>query len=198
MRVGTALNAGSRSEHRTAVAGLAVGGTLFGHWLTYLLLSPSAAGRRAMLGGSGHGYLSFANEAGLMLALFAGAALVIGRMARLGTRPRGPAIAARLATFQVVAFLAMEIVERLVAGSSLGQLGHVLPEGIAVQLVLALLAAPLIAVLLREVERAVAAVSQPSLFDLEPRPWRLPALAVAAPVVETLDGPGIRGPPPAR
>jgi hypothetical protein len=147
--------------HRRGIAALsvAVGGVLAGHWLTYRLVAPSGHARASLLEGSGHGYLGYANDLALVLALTAMAGIFLGRLthrggAELGRRP----LSIRLVSFQVAVFAAMEILERLTAGSSLTELLHhgVLPLGVGIQALVALGVALLIRALLRAADAAAA------------------------------------------
>jgi hypothetical protein len=169
--------------HRGAVLGLAVGGVLLGHWLAYALVIPSEQERAAVLDATGHGYLHLADTVGWAVALVAFACVTLGPL--LGTsRPlTGWSLAVRLVTFQTVAFLAMEILERLASGAPvLGVVhGGLIVAGLAVQALVALGVAALVRWLRRTVERAV--VVSRATFAL-PRP----ALAVPLPAAPALAG----------
>jgi hypothetical protein len=138
---------------------VAVGGVLAGHWLTYRLVAPTAHARASLLEGSGHGYLGYANDLALVLALTAMAGIFLGRLTRrdgteLGRRP----LAIRLVAFQIGVFAAMETLERLTAGTSLTELFHhgLLPLGLGIQALVALGVALVIRALLRAADAAVA------------------------------------------
>jgi hypothetical protein len=149
-----------RMPRRGAALGVAAGGVLVGHWLTYLIVSPVAAQRTALLARTGHAYLGAADQLGLALTLVALATIFLGRLTRGNEGPGSVAhLAPRLAAFQMAAFLAMEIAERIAAGASVGQLFHgpVLPVGFAVQAAVAAVGAAIIVWILRAA-RAVAAV----------------------------------------
>ncbi len=142
--------------HRGAVLGIAAGGVLLGHWLTYRLVSPRPHARDALLAGTGHGYLGLANDIGLVLAMAGLASVVLGRLADrrgVGAAPRGwfP----QLAVFGVLAFVAMEVLERVSSGAPVAELLHhgLLPVGIAAQVAVAALGAAVIGWLLRAVDR---------------------------------------------
>ena len=60
--------------------GIAVGGVLVGHWLTYLAVAPLAGQRAAILHRTGHAYLGMANDLVLVVALAAIATMFIGQL----------------------------------------------------------------------------------------------------------------------
>jgi hypothetical protein len=150
----------ARGDRRwIAALSVAVGGVLAGHWLTYRLVAPSAHARASLLEGSGHGYLGYANDLALVLALTAMAGIFLGRLTDrdgigLGPRP----LAIRLVSFQVAVFAAMETLERLTAGASLAELFHhgLLPLGLGIQALVALGVALVIRGLLRAANAVVA------------------------------------------
>jgi hypothetical protein len=112
-------------SNRGAALGIAVGGVLLGHWATYALVSPSLGARRALLARTGHAYLGMADQLALAVTLLAFGAVFLGRLTRPGEgQPRTLELVTRLASFQVAAFLAMEVAERISAGSPLGELFH--------------------------------------------------------------------------
>ena len=175
--------------------GVAVGGVLVGHWLTYRLVAPESHARAQLLRSTGHAYLGLANDAGLVLALSAIAALFLGRLA--GGDGMGVGITRRLIAFQAGAFVAMEVLERLTAGDPVAPLLHgwVLPFGVAVQCGVALAGAWAIRWLFRAADRVASLLARPAqaatgavVDAVLPRAWvprPFPALG-AAPV---------RGPP---
>jgi hypothetical protein len=185
------------SAQRSAAFGVAAGGVLLGHWVTYTLTGLSGHGASGSMAHTGHGYLSLANDFALTLAL-AGVALVfLGRLTRVDDDAPGWRVTAlRLAVFQIAAFGSMETLERLTAGAAMHDLLGLIPLGVVVQGALAVIGALLIAWLLRaaaSVEAALGtapplrrpqAVSLPTIVSLRPRV----RYAVAAD--------GIRGPPP--
>jgi hypothetical protein len=139
--------------------GIASGGVLLGHWLAYVIVAPVASTRDAILGSTGHAYLGAADRLGLAVTLAVLAAVFLGRMIH-GDDVHLPvhAVGARLAGFQVVAFLAMEVAERLAARVPLGQLAHgpIVPVGIAVQIAVAVFGALVVHALCRAADRAAA------------------------------------------
>ncbi len=142
------------SSRPSLVLGLAFGGVLLGHTVAYRLLVPDAHSRALELAASGHGYLSGANALGLVAAIIVLAALFLGGVMRMHDAvPQH--LAARLIAFQVAAFLAMEVLERLASGGGTQHLSSVLLVGLPVQALIAVLVA-LVARLLLRVAAAIA------------------------------------------
>jgi hypothetical protein len=143
-----------RSNVRPAtVLGFGLGGVLVGHALTYLVLVPDAHARTAELTATGHGYLGGANAIGLVAVIAALAVLFFRGLA--GTDGGASRVYQRLAAFQLTAFAAMEILERL--GSGVGP-RHLVPT-LAVGLPVQIGVAAFVALLVRLVARAAAAVA---------------------------------------
>lgn len=176
--------------------GVAVGGVLTGHWLTYLIVSPDAHARASMLRDSGHAYLGLANDAALVLALAAFASIFLGRLTH---RDLGPdaRIVRWVVGFQVAAFATMELLERISAGDPLSPLVHgpVIPIGMAVQIAVGLFAAALIALLLRAADRVASTLGVGAVVP--PRPAVAFAILgrVVVPSRRELFAGGVRGPP---
>jgi hypothetical protein len=143
----------SARRHLGAIAvGVAAAGVLIGHWLTYGVESPNAAGRAQMLARTGHSYLHLANDVGLALGLTALVSLTISELSS-PTEPRSFGwFASRLALVQTVTFGSMEVVERLVAHAPLATLLHggLIVVGVLIQVAVAAAGA----VLLRWLHRA--------------------------------------------
>jgi hypothetical protein len=104
-------------------------------------------------------------------------------------------VGVRLAGFQVSAFFAMEVTERVTVGAPIGQLAHgpILPLGVVVQVVVALFGALAIRALCRVADRAATALGAPP----PPRGasgW-LPILASPRPDGIAVPVRGGRGPP---
>ena len=183
---------------RGAASGLAAGGVLLGHWLTYRLVSPHDQAREALLAGTGHGYLAVVDDLGQMLAVGALAAVVLGRL----LDPSGPPAdlrrwIGRLAFLPVGAFAGMEVLERLSSGTPLGDLLQhgLLPAGVAIQLALAGVAALLVRWLLGVTGRLREALGRAAPLPRPAHILRRPT-APASPAVGTLlISAGIRGPP---
>lgn len=133
-----------------AVALLAVAsvGLMVGHSLTYLKLAPSHGVRTALLGITGHSYLDKILAFGPALALMT--ALYWMASGALATRPRRPSLmgtAVALALIQTIGFAGQEVLERLLTGAPLHDLGSVLLLGIPLQLIVAALGALLVTAL---------------------------------------------------
>jgi hypothetical protein len=136
------------SSRPSLVLGLALGGVLLGHTVAYRVLVPDAHTRALELAASGHGYLSGANVVALVAAVVALAALFLGSVLR--TDQAAPShLAPRLVGFQMAAFLAMEVLERIASGGGTQHLASVLLIGLPIQAVIAALVALVAALLLR-------------------------------------------------
>ena len=184
------------ARRRPAVLGVAVGGVLAGHWLTYLSVSPTSHAREALLHDTGHAYLGLANDIGLLVVLAAFAAIFLGRLTTKGF-DTGASITRRVMGFQVGTFLSMELLERITAGAPLGGLGHhlLLLVGMAVQIGVCLLASVVIRWLLRLADSIASALAMGAAES--PRPmlaFAFPACAFV-PAGRELFSTGVRGPP---
>jgi subtilisin family serine protease len=177
-----------------ATLALGLGGVLAGHMLTYGLLVPNAHARALELARTGHGYLSSANAIGVWAAIAGLAAIFLGAVLRPNEASRQE-IVWRLVAFQLSAFAAMELCERIASGAPLHDLVPLLTVGVPAQL----LVAGVIALFVRLLVRTVAAVARngrsPALRSpaaLEPivaPGWSLSS----APMWGAAEG---RGPPP--
>jgi hypothetical protein len=161
--------------------GVALAGLVLGHALAYALAVPDPLHRDLLLERTGHAYLPLVGEAAMVLLLAGVAALVARSWSSRGRRDavEGFApIAGLLAAVQVTAFLGQEVLERLVAGAPLSELGgdHVLSIGIGVQVGTALVGAVVLRWLARTSARLVEAVR--AVRAALPRP----RLAVAMPM----------------
>lgn len=136
------------SRHPAALLALGLGGVLAGHTVVYRLLIPDAHTRAAELAATGHGYLSSADAIATVAIVAALAFAFLGGVLR-EPGPSGALLVRRIATFQVTAFVAMELIERLASGT----VGHALPAvllvGLPVQLAIALAIAAVAAWLAR-------------------------------------------------
>ena len=167
---------GNRVARTLAVA---VAGLFAGHVIVYRILAPGPLQRSVLAGGASHAYLPFALAIGLMLALVAGARtfrLGFRRATVRGTGQRRPGFAGTLilpAVAQAAAFIALEVLERVLAGAPMGTLlGPLLPVGVALQLVVGATGGLLLAGLDRAGEvtgRAVVARRRRSAPATEPR-----------------------------
>jgi hypothetical protein len=178
--------------------GVAVGGVLAGHWLTYLVVAPIAGSRAVILHQTGHSYLGLANDVALVAALTAMASMFIAQLTN--PAPAGHlllGINGRVVRFQVCAFVALEVLERVTAGSPVAELIRtgILPIGIAAQVTIGMLAAFAIRWLIRTADRVGAALRRTAVPPRRgvSRPL-LPALAFV-PAFRHLSATGVRGPP---
>ena len=136
------------------LAATAAAGVLAGHFVGYRLVFPGSPQRHAALVETGHGYLPFAIRVVAMLAVVAAAATVARGYARAhenGEALPAPGVTAiRLAVLQVLAFVGLEFVERIVTGVPFHHfLLPVLVIGALAQVAIAALGAALIAALYR-------------------------------------------------
>jgi hypothetical protein len=159
------------------VLGLAALGVAAGHLLTYLVLVPNADARAALLARTGHAYFSLFAQVALVAGAIGAAASVLGV---LGRGPSDPsATFGRLAALQVVAFVWMETVERVVSRDGFGDLFRMdIVVGALVQVVVAGLVAWAVSLLRRAVRGAVLAVrARPPrpVAPLAPAPAEKPA-----------------------
>ena len=136
------------------ILGVACGGLLLGHWLTYLVDVPSHA-REQVLAASGHGYLTTAAQLASVLAAVCVATLFLSRLTRRESGIAFASNARRLAAVQSAAFVAMEVLERIGAGAGVHDLASILPVGLAAQILTAVAGAWL----LRRVVRAADAAA---------------------------------------
>jgi len=162
------------------ILAVAVAGLFAGHVIVYRILAPGPLQRSVVAGGASHAYLPFALAIGLMLALAAGA-----RTFRLGFRRATvpdtgqgrPSLASTLillAVAQAVAFIALEVLERMLAGAPMGTLLGPLLIGVALQLVVGATGGLLLAGLDRAGEitgRAIAGRRRPAAPATEPHRW---------------------------
>ncbi len=181
------------------VAVLGLAGVGVAHVLEYLALAPRAADRATLLADTGHRYLPAALSGAVFLALVAVAATFLAAFRR-GTKagPAGipPNWARLLPVAQVVAFVALEIGERLAAGSSLADLVPVLVLGLPLQVLAGIAGGRLLSLVVRAGER---------LGHLVSGRWREPArragagwrpTAAPGPISTVTGGPlPARGPP---
>jgi hypothetical protein len=185
------------ARRRLATMAVAVGGVLAGHWLTYLVVAPIAGSRAMILHQTGHSYIGLANDVALVAALTAMASMFIAQLTNPAPAGHLLGISGRVVRFQVCAFVALEVLERVTAGSPVTELIRtgILPIGIAAQLVIGMLAAFAIRWLLRAADRVAAAmrcVAAPPRRDVS-RPI-LRELAFV-PDFRHLSAAGVRGPP---
>jgi hypothetical protein len=176
-------------------------GAVAGHTLTYAVAVPNPGARRLFLSATGHAYWPAALPAALVLGIFAALSTVIRHFGLDGTtrsarRWSWGRTVALLGLLQAGIFLTQETIERVAAGAPLGTLfhDHVLPIGVVVQLLVAVVVAVVLFVLARTAEVVAAVrsrrtthgrgVTYPRLAPRVPRP-RLVAspAAIRAPPV---------------
>jgi hypothetical protein len=176
---------------------VAVGGVLAGHWLTYLVVAPLADSRATILHQTGHSYLGLANDVALVVALAAMASMFIAQLMNPVPAGRLLGLTGRVVRFQVCAFVALEVLERVTAGSPLPDLirSGILPIGIAAQITIGFLAAFAIRWLLRTADRVAAALGRAAVPPRRDVPRPLLPEPVFVPVFRHLSATGVRGPP---
>ena len=164
--------------------GLGAAAVLLGHGLTYALVHPDGHERAGVLASTGHAYLHLLDGPGLVLAIASLLAAASVGFGRLGGAPDGGTLFRRLATFQLVAFVAMEVTERLASGAFGGNTGDLtlVAVGAAVQLALAGAGAWLLRAVHRGGERLSGALASPRPAFPPPvfAGWTLPTVAVAS------------------
>jgi hypothetical protein len=163
---------------RVAVLGLSLGGVLLGHALTYAGLAPGALAREALLSATGHGYLGPANRLGLLVTVGVLAAVFLGRLTRApAAEDLGRPLGVRLVAFQVLAFAAMEVAERIGAHADPRDLVQVLPAGLVIQVGVALAIAAIVRWLLRTADEVTARTGGVRAGRRAPLAFVLPAAA---------------------
>jgi hypothetical protein len=141
------------------IFGTAAAGLVLGHALAYLIAIPDPHQRVFALQRTGHEYLPALDQAVLMLVVAGMAAVVIRAFAHTGDRTeRFGRLARVLVVAQTCAFAAQEVLERLVSRAPLGGLAHdhILVTGIAVQIVVAIVAAGILWLFARTATRLAA------------------------------------------
>lgn len=144
------------------IFGTAAAGLVLGHALAYLIAVPDPHHRVFALQRTGHAYLPALDQAVLMLVVAGMAAVVVRAFAHTGDRTeRFGRLARDLVVAQTCAFAAQEVLERLVSGAPLGGLAHdhILVTGIAVQIVVAIVAAGILWLFARTATRLAAVVA---------------------------------------
>jgi hypothetical protein len=185
------------ARRRLATLGVAVCGVLVGHWLAYLAVAPTAGSRAAILHETGHAYLGLANDIALVAALAAMAGMFIGQLTSPMPAGQIQGVTSLVVRFQVSAFVALEVLERLTAGSPLAELIHtgILPIGLAAQVGIGYIAAHVIRWLLRTADRVAAAFGRPAVPPRRTVPRPLLPEPVFVPAARHLSAAGVRGPP---
>jgi hypothetical protein len=158
-----------------ATLGVAGAGLVLGHWLAYAIGTPHAHARDALLHATGHGYLPYATQVALLAGALGLAALFLARFSKREGRGSLLFDVTVLAAVQSIAFISMEVGERLASGASLHDLshGHLLTIGLTVQIAMAVVGAGV----LRLTDRAADAAGM--LADISRAPVPRPVAAVA-------------------
>lgn len=139
---------GGRERIYLALLGFA--GTLAAHSIAYWLVAPDPHHHASLLLSTGHGYWGVVTPLAMGLAVAGIAGALISRS---GAAARFSFVAARAVALQLVAFLAMETIERATVGGSLAVIQEpVVLVGLAVQMMIALAIAGLLLVLTRSLD----------------------------------------------
>ena len=144
------------------IFGTAAAGLVLGHALAYLIAIPDPHQRVFALQRTGHAYLPALDQAVLMLVVAGMAAVVVRAFAHSGDRTeRFGRLARVLVVAQTCAFAAQEMLERLISRAPLGGLAHdhILVTGIAVQIVVAIVAASILWLFARTATRLATVVA---------------------------------------
>jgi hypothetical protein len=179
-----------------ATVGVAGAGLVLGHWVAYALGTPHAHARDEVLRATGHGYLPYATQVAVLGAALSLAALFLARLTRREGRGSFVRDAAVLAAAQSIAFVAMEVGERLASGASMHDLTHgpLLALGLAVQLVVAIAGAGL----LRLTDRVAEGADALAAIVAPPAPFPVTAVAghaAVAPLRPAMRATASRAPP---
>jgi hypothetical protein len=154
---GLAMKRGVRPSHALVVIALALAGVGVGHVAEYLLLAPDDHTRHELLASTGHHYLPSVVNAVVFVALL-GLALVfvlgVGRgLGRTGSQRRSLRWSHAFPAAQMLAFLVLEVGERLLAHAPLSDLVVVLAIGLPLQALVGFLSGCLTTELERSGER---------------------------------------------
>jgi hypothetical protein len=199
-RISSGGSAGSRLARVPVfpLAAAAAAASVLGHRIAYMLAIPSLGAREALLARTGHAYLPGTTEIVVLAALAGLGGLFLNAVSRRDVGIAGrSSVFLRLAAVQVSIFASMEVIERLASGAPVsGILDHGLfAIGIGVQLLLAVGAASVFALIYRASELATTFAA-----SVVAAPRRL--VAIPAPVTRLATTPD-RGPvtsrgPPSR
>lgn len=189
------MRSGPRLRTRLWLGALAFAGVAFAHGLTFLLVAPDPHARERLLASTGHGYWPYVMPVALGALVAALAGFAAGRRAAAPADRLYRVTALRMAILQTAGFVLLESAERFFAHASLATLmaEPFLLIGISVQVALALVAALLLVVVARVVERFSS-----RRFRLRPAKAARPrgVLRAAAPRLRVASGGAtLRGPP---
>lgn len=146
-------------RHFNWVLGVALAGVVAGHPLAYTIVAPHHGERAGLLALTGHSYWGAAVLAGIVFGL-ASLGVVVARHFRAGlygasaTLPGYLGLALRLSCLQLGIFTVVEALERMSAGQPVSSLmdADLLPVGLAIQLLIALVSSGLLRWLARAAE----------------------------------------------
>ena len=190
-----------RVSERLWLGGLAAAGVVLSHSLSFLFVEPDPHARHRLLDATGHRYFTWVTVVaiGLLVAGVAG-----GTIKRLRGGAEEAAhgrsfvgSVAALVLIQVLAFIALESVERLVVdGSPVGPLTDpVMAIGCLVQIIVAVAGALLLVALAHGVDRIAARfLASPPQPTGSARAWWATSVLPSTPAPAT-GGPTVRGPP---
>jgi uncharacterized membrane protein len=190
-----------RVSERMWLGGLAAAGVVLSHSLSFLFVAPDPHARQRLLDATGHRYFTWVTAVAIGLLVAGVAGGTIKRLrggfedAAYGRTFVGSAAA--LVLIQVVAFIALESVERLVVdGSPLGPLTDpVMAIGCVVQIVVAVVGALLLVALAHGVDHIAARfLASPPQPTGPARAWWATSVMPPTPAPAT-GGPTVRGPP---
>lgn len=179
--------------------GAAAAGLVLGHALAYLIAIPDPHQRSFALQRAGHAYLPALDQAALMFAIAAVAAIVVRAFAPTskGGSERFGRVAALLAVVQTFAFAGQEVLERLVSGAPLGGLAHdhILLIGLIVQVVVAIVTAGILWLLARTSAQIAATVAVRATLPRDRSVLALPVTARRPHALLFATAGSIRAPP---
>ena len=137
-------------RERIYLALLGFAGTLAAHSIAYWLVAPDPHHHAGLMLSTGHGYWGVVTPLAMGLAVAGIAGALISRS---GASARFSVVAARAVALQLVAFFAMETIERATVGGSLAVIKEpVVLVGLVVQMLIALVIAGLLLVLTRALD----------------------------------------------
>lgn len=152
----------SGARTRSWLGGLAFSGVVLAHLLAYFVVAPDSHHRAELLAATGHGSwnLAVAVALGALVAAFGGLALRVMRRPD-SSRPSWVGCFVRLGVLQMAGFASLELAERaLIHGAPAEVLSEpVFGIGLVLQIVGSLIAATLLVVFARVIERLVTSTS---------------------------------------
>ena len=181
---------------------MAIAGVVLGHWLAYTIAIPEQRLRVEVLTQSGHGYWVLAVKVAMVVGLTSLGTVLLRHFnwrARGETSHTEPVflLAARLAVLQVLAFTAIEVTERLAAGSPVGSLfsHHLFLFGVALQLLVACVGAVVLLWFARAADRICELVLSVWRRRIGAARLAEPTRRVLLPAGPLRGAAGLRGPP---